>query len=320
MTTAAKERVETEPAVVNCYDLVDRIWRSCGLEDLTEGMYLGDPGTPYEEAQTNQLDWLLDEIDCREGSVALDIGCGNGTLLARAQQRGAKAIGITVSQPQAYRCSDHCLDVYLLDYRNIWSNWYGTFDGIVANGSIEHFVQPHEAQAGRTNDIYGEMFAICQRLLKKGGRCRLATTVIHANPDRYIPDPEKMMRSPFCFRWGSDDFHMSMLARCMGGYYPQPGQLEMCARPYFELVEEVDGTEDYRLTSEEWLRRIGQTVWHWRKGPPLVWSLLPFFARHSRQGLLFLVYMAAHSWQWQFRGEKPPTRLLRQVWQSKIGE
>jgi hypothetical protein len=25
----------------------------------------------------------------------------------------------------------------------------------------------------------------------------------------------------------------------------------------------------------------------------------------------------SESWQWQFRGETPPTRLLRQVWQCR---
>lgn len=305
---------KNDPTVVNCYSLVDLVWGNCGGQ-LTEGMYLGNPATPYEQAQANQLNWLLDQIGCGAGSRILDIGCGYGTLLAQAAGRGAKAVGITISPIQARRCCNNGLDVRLLNYRDIWASWNNSFDGIVANGSIEHFPQPRDALAGRVDDIYSEMFAICHRLLKENGR--FATTVIHTNPSRYVPDPAKMTRSPFSFRWGSDDFHAALLLNCIGGFCPQPGQLQRCAFPYFDLVEEVDGTEDFRLTAEEWLRRIGQTVKHWRRGPLIALSSLPFLVRHPRQGLLSLVYMATHSWQWQFRGENPPTRLFRHVWKRR---
>ena len=64
------------------------------------------------------------------------------------------------------------------------------------------------------------------------------------------------MRNPFTFRRGSDNFHWAVLERGWGGYYPEVGQLRRCAEGYFDLIEEVDGTEDYRLTSEEWVRRM----------------------------------------------------------------
>ena len=62
----------------HCYSFFDVIFPACGLRDLTEGMYFGDPSVSYEQAQRNQIEWLLDEVRCRAGSRILDIGCGPG--------------------------------------------------------------------------------------------------------------------------------------------------------------------------------------------------------------------------------------------------
>lgn len=32
------------------------------------------------------------------------------------------------------------------------------------------------------------------------------------------------------------------------GHYPAAGQLERCSKPYFDLIEELDFTNDYRLS------------------------------------------------------------------------
>lgn len=66
----------TEKTVVNCCDFFGRIWPECSLFDLTDGMYLGNPDTSYKQAQENQINWLLDQVGCKDGSRILDIGCG----------------------------------------------------------------------------------------------------------------------------------------------------------------------------------------------------------------------------------------------------
>ena len=45
--------------VRTCYDLLD-VALAGGIEDFTDGKYLGDPSLSYEEAQNNQVEWLLD--------------------------------------------------------------------------------------------------------------------------------------------------------------------------------------------------------------------------------------------------------------------
>jgi len=45
-------------------------------------------------------------------------------------------------------------------------------------------------------------------------------------------------------------------------------------------------------------------------------SSLPFAMRHPVQTFDMLTCMlGTESWNWQFRGENPPTRLLRQTWE-----
>ena len=89
--------------VATCYSAVDRFFPACGLFDLTEGIYHGNPKTPYEQAEANQLDYLLDQVRCEPGRRVLDLGCGYGTLLERIRQRNAKGVGITISAEQV-RC------------------------------------------------------------------------------------------------------------------------------------------------------------------------------------------------------------------------
>jgi cyclopropane-fatty-acyl-phospholipid synthase len=101
--------------VVTCYSAVDRFFPACGLYDLTEGIYHGNPKTPYEQAEANQLDYQLAQVRCKPGQRILDLGCGYGTLLERIRRRGAKGVGITISAEQVRCCRQKNLDIHLLD-------------------------------------------------------------------------------------------------------------------------------------------------------------------------------------------------------------
>jgi cyclopropane-fatty-acyl-phospholipid synthase len=299
--------------VATCYSAVDAFFPVCGLFDLTEGIYHGNSETPYEQAEANQFDYLLDQVRCESGRRVLDLGCGYGTLLERIRQRNAKGVGITISAEQVRCCRQKNLDVHLIDYRAIPGEWDRTFDGVIANGSIEHFVQPTDAAAGRTDDIYHHLFAKVHRLIDLNSTERwFATTTIHFV--RKPADPLDLLRNPFTFRRGSDNFHWAVLERGWGGYYPEVGQLRRCAEGYFDLIEEVDGTEDYRLTSEEWVRRMRRAMLSLRV-VKIAFRSLPVLVRSPLQFLtLLLSLLLSESWNWQFRPPNPPTRLLRQTW------
>ena len=319
MTAALpKPAVQTARTVVECYDFLDRFLPECGIWDLTDGLYRGEPGMPHEQAQQRQVEWLLDQVQCRRGSRILEIGCGNGRLLQTAGERGADAIGVNVSRLQVDHCRARGLDVRLMDYQEIDESWNGRFDAVILNGCIEHFVQAEDVQAGRADEIYREMFRICHRVIDPASPSRrMATTTIHLNERTPKLAPDELTKGPFAFPLFSDKFHYAMVTRCFGGSYPHPGQFERCASPYFRLVQEVDGTLDYHFTSEEWLRCGRRTLL--LPGPAAfrIWrGLLPLLFRQPRHATtMWLCLFITDSWQRQFSGEHPPTTLLRKTWE-----
>ncbi len=286
---------------------------ACGFTDYTDGMYEGDPERLYAAAQTRQAEVLLDRVGCRAGGRLLDIGCGHGRLLRAAQARGALATGITISPPQVREGRRSHLDVRLVDYKNLDGAWDSQFDGVTANGSLEHFAQPDDAAAGRDDAVYRHLFATVHRILNPNGAAgRFVTTAIHF---RHRPDPRDLLRPPCDFPLHSAGFHWSRLAYAFGGWYPVPGQLERCARGYFELVHEEDGTNDYLRTSDSWVRGAWQTLGSLR-GLRFALSSVPLALRYPVQVVALLrCLLGSESWNWQFRGDPSPALLLRQTWQ-----
>jgi cyclopropane-fatty-acyl-phospholipid synthase len=315
----------TAQVVRTCYDLLT-VLPACGVTDLTDGKYLDRDSlrlshAAYLAAQERQVEYLLDQARCGAGTRLLDIGCGYGRILEQAARRGASAIGITISPPQVASGRARGLDARELNYRNIFSDtshpkqnkleWEHAFHVVTANGSLEHFVQPNDAAAGRADEIYEEMFEICRRLLVDGGR--FVTTAIHFRKTGQF-DPTQIARGPTAQPRGSDSYHFAMLSEWLGGWYPQPGQLQRCAQPYFELIEEEDGTEDYRFTSEYWLSRFKRSLAY---DPRVWWAVAQqLWLRPQAARQMLRLQLWDQSWVWQFR-PPAPMRLLRQTWVAK---
>src|SRR3989344_7257253 len=220
--------------VVNLYD-VTSVTPLVGIEDYTDGIYNRDVSLDHTTAQKNQHTYLLSEVGAEEGFRLLDIGCGLGTLLETARERGVRGTGITISKSQTLACRKKGLDVYLLNYKAIPREWNGQFDGIIANGSLEHFCQPEDAIAKKQNQIYREMFEIFDRLLNPDSpQQRVATTAIHFRGEAI--NPTKLLKNPFLQISDEEGFHASVLHRGYGGYYPAQGQLKECAKDSFDLI------------------------------------------------------------------------------------
>jgi cyclopropane-fatty-acyl-phospholipid synthase len=305
----------TAPAVVSCYDVLE-VCRACGVTDFTDGKYVGDrhDRDAYLAAQQRQADYLLDQIDCGRWSRVLDIGCGYGRIVEAAKERGARATGITISPPQVAANTARGLDVQLCNYRNLFrdgarEHWEGAFSGIVANGSLEHFVQAEEAAEGLADERYSEFFEICRRLLGDGGK--LVTTAIHW---RFFGQMHPLAMTGDPKRWpeGSLNYHLCSLHRSFGGWYPSPGQLERCAKGYFRLAVAEDGTHDYHLTSEHWVRQMRRALLF----NPRSWSTAIRTLAHMPRATLNMLrcVLIDESWSYQFRGDPPPTQLWRHTW------
>lgn len=309
--------VVTAPVVQRCYDLLT-VAPACGFTDLTDGKYVDEKNdhAAYLAAQERQAEYLLDQVHCGPETRLLDIGCGYGRMLEHAMRRGAKPIGITISPPQVAAGRACGLDVRELNYRDIFTGsdsvgWEHAFAAIVANGSLEHFVQARDAAAGRANEIYEEFFAICRRLLVDGGR--MVTTAIHFRKAGQF-DPAMIARGHRAHPRGSDEYQFAMLVDLFGGWYPEPGQLERRAASYFDLEAEEDGTHDYHLTSEHWLRQFKRSLF----SSPRLWAAMgrQFWQRPREAWEMLQLQLYDQAWAWQFR-PPAPMQLLRQTWVAR---
>ncbi len=304
-------RIEPSKIVELCYTLMD-VAKAVDIRDLADGEYESGNET-LEQGIDRQNDYLLDQVGCnRAGFRLLEIGCGYGRLLRKAQDRGRVAVGVNISAEQVKYCNDRGSQVYCCNYRDLLTSpaWHGQFDGVIANGSLEHWVQPEDVQAGKMDDIYTESFHIAHKMIDPDATAaRYVTTALHV--------PEKLNAIDLVTPWyrfprGSAERQFSLLHQWFGGYYPIFGQLAECSQPYFSLDEETDGTLGYKIASEKRMQRMIRGLY---SNPKLVWGITKSLVRHPwTTATLLQCYFIDQAWDWQFRGEVPPTTLLRQTW------
>ena len=210
-----KPRVAPIKLVQLCYTLVHAA-EAAGIRDLADGEFVPTDQS-LEQGIQRQLNYLLDQVGChRAGFRLLDIGCGYGRLLQLANERGAAAVGVNLSPEQVRYCQSQGLQAYCCNYRDLLetTEWHGQFDGVIANGSLEHWVQPEDVQAGRQNGIYHESFAIAHKLLDPAAaEARYVTTAIHVT--RPVK-PVDLLTSWHRLPRGSDQRHFSLLHHWMG--------------------------------------------------------------------------------------------------------
>jgi cyclopropane-fatty-acyl-phospholipid synthase len=112
--------------------------------------YFVDPDEDIHTAQERKLDYICRKLRLEPGERLLDIGCGWGGLVTHAAEHyGAKALGITLSQPQVEFAKERIAEgglqdrcrVEYLDYREVTPSsgpGQGPFDKLVSVGMFEH--------------------------------------------------------------------------------------------------------------------------------------------------------------------------------------
>ncbi len=139
-------RERDRQAVCYHYDVSNdfyALWLDRGM--VYSCAYFENPDDDLDKAQESKLDYICRKLRLRPGERMLDIGCGWGALVMHAARNyGVKALGITLSQPQADLANkrireaglaEHCR-VDVRDYREV--DEPEGYDKLVSVGMFEH--------------------------------------------------------------------------------------------------------------------------------------------------------------------------------------
>lgn len=139
----SKER--DSKAVRHHYDVSNEFFELFLDKSMTYSCAIFSRGAKtLEEAQHAKLDLVCQKLALKEGERVLDVGCGWGAFVMHAaREYGVKAVGITLSPPQAElarrRIAEAGLsdkvEVRVADYRDLHGE---RFDAIASIGMVEH--------------------------------------------------------------------------------------------------------------------------------------------------------------------------------------
>ena len=243
--------VATREQIESTYNYMDELFRATYGEhgDFSNAMYDGDFSLTLEQAQKAKHDYVLDNLHIGPGRRILDVGCGWGPMLNAARQRGAQGVGITLSSKQAEACRRNGLEVYVRDWRELSSETFGAFDGVVSIGSFEHFCSEEEFAAGKQQEVYRNFMKLCGELLPAGGRLYLQTMLWGRN----APPPQAISLKA---KKGSNEYVVAVLKKFYpGSWLPSSlDQIVSCAEPHLRLVSAKNGRLDYIETMNQWGR------------------------------------------------------------------
>ena len=251
------------------YSTIDNLWRlSIGeMSDFTGAKYDGDFSLTLEEAQKRKHQFIAENLNIKEGSKVLDMGCGWGPFLNYLRQINANGIGLTLSEGQHTACALHGLKTEIKDCRTVTTEDYGTFDSVVSVGAFEHFCSIEDYKAGRQDEVYQDFFKTVSNLLPMTGRCFIQTMVFGKNMigiDTIDINANK----------DSNEYLMALIINEFPGSWLPYGQehLIKSAQPHFKLVNSHSGKLDYIETIKVWRHRL--KTFGWKKYAAYI-SLVP---------------------------------------------
>ncbi|HEY8303407.1 MAG TPA: cyclopropane-fatty-acyl-phospholipid synthase family protein [Solirubrobacteraceae bacterium] len=233
----SKER--DSKAVRHHYDVSNEFFELFLDESMTYSCAIFSRGAKtLEEAQFAKLDLVCGKLALREGERVLDVGCGWGAFLIHAaREYGVKAVGITLSPPQAELArrrvaeaglSDR-VEVRVADYRDLHGERY---DAIASIGMVEHVGE-------RNIDVYAQKL---RSLLGSDGRL-LNHGIAHLPRDLgYHGDFTQRYVFP-----DGDPLHLSRI------------QLAL-ERAGFVTEHVEDFGRDYYNTLTEWIKRLDENL------------------------------------------------------------
>jgi SAM-dependent methyltransferase len=101
------------------------LWIAIGLAAVLFGLPVLLGGPPYVPTLTRSMETALDMLDLEAGQTLLDIGSGDGRVLAAAARRGWRAVGIEISPFLVVVARVRCWR-YRKQVRVLWGNYFTT--------------------------------------------------------------------------------------------------------------------------------------------------------------------------------------------------
>jgi len=235
------------------YTLIDKIFRFAigKTGDFSGAMYNGDFSMSLEQAQERKHEFIVENLNIREGSRVLDLGCGWGGFLKYIKYKGAEGIGVTLSTGQLEACRKNGLDVHLVDCRTIKPETFGTFDAIVSLEAFEAFSSREDWEAGKQDEIYRNFFKSVHDLLPIGGRFYLQTATFGKNMIDYedvdiIADKDSIA------------YICAHMEKSFPGHWLPYGKEQIIknTEPYFQLIFMKNGRLDTMETNRVWRKNF----------------------------------------------------------------
>ncbi len=216
--------------------------------------YYDDGVADLDGAQAAKLAYVLRKLRLEAGMTFLDIGCGWGSLVIAAAQRGAKAHGITLSRVQYEEANRRIEELGLGDRAQVEFRDYRdidglTFDRIASVGMVEH--------VGRKE--LPTYFSAAYAALRPGGLF-LNHGIAEQSPGRKAP------ANPFIERYVFPDGDLVAIGE----------SLVVAERSGFEVRDVENLREHYARTLRAWVANLeqnhdeavaqaGETAYHvWR--------------------------------------------------------
>ena len=129
--------------------------------------------TAPEEAWEERDRYVLDVLHVSEGDFVIDIGCGGGQLLNQIEQRGARALGLTISQAEYEACRERELDCLLMsweDFNRMTYAHYPQADALAVIEMLFHLATFRENKVGLLDMRLQKFFMFASQRLKDRGR------------------------------------------------------------------------------------------------------------------------------------------------------
>lgn len=218
----------------NMYDNTTGSGRDLGFNLVVDGKL----------SQRAKYEHMVHELGLERGMVICDVGCGYGDWLKYCQDEiGCEAVGINITPEQArYARQKYGLEVHVTNWKEILTDselqqtLYGRFDAVTFMDTVEHYVSMEDRRNVEVQEkIYSDMCFMASQLINKDSRSkRMFISCLHQT---HKPRTWKFY------------FHAYFMDKFYSGHYPfvDEGPLKLC-KPWFEVLNVADKTEDYRLT------------------------------------------------------------------------